>query len=56
VGIVTGDANHVIPIAMSRKLAAEFPWVRYTELKGYEHNQIVTEAAHIIAADMAGME
>ena len=56
VDIVTGDQDQVIPIAMSRRMAAEFPWVHYTELKGYEHNHIVTQAAGVIAGDMVGME
>ncbi len=55
VEIVTGDKDQVIPIAMSRRLKAENPWVTYKELPGYEHNHIVTEAAPRIASDIAAM-
>ena len=55
VDMVTGDADQVIPIAMSRRLKAEFPWIAYDELPGYEHNQIVTRAAHRIAGEMKAM-
>ena len=53
VTIFTGAQDQVIPVTMSRRLAAEFPWVTYIEKPAYEHNHIVTAAAPEIAGLMS---
>ena len=55
VDIVTGDADQMIPVSMSRRLKAEFPWITYDELPGYDHNQIVTLGGQRLAGEMEAM-
>ncbi len=54
--IFTGDQDQIIPVAMSRTLARDNPWLTYHELPGFEHNEIVREAAPQIAVAMAEMK
>jgi pimeloyl-ACP methyl ester carboxylesterase len=56
VAIFTGSQDQVIPVIMSRKLKAEFPWVTYVEKPAYEHNHIVTDAAPELAALLTRMD
>ena len=51
-----GTRDQVIPVAMSRSLAADNPWLIYHEMPGYDHNQIVSRAAPQIAEAMAQIE
>ena len=53
--IFSGDQDQIIPAWMPQKLAHDNPWVAYKPLVGYEHNQIVEQAAPVIAKMMAGM-
>jgi pimeloyl-ACP methyl ester carboxylesterase len=44
-----GDQDAVVPVAMSRSLAAGFPAIRYHEVAGADHNGILAEtAAHLL--------
>lgn len=51
--IIHGDADEVIPIAMSRALAAEFPGIVLNEVKDGDHNGVVDIAEPLIHAAMA---
>ena len=43
--IFHGDADAVVPVAMSRELAALVPgWIQYTEFRGVGHNEILDAA------------
>src|SRR5262249_34280668 len=44
VRIFHGDADEVIPVRMSRELAALFPQIKYKEMPGSHHNEIVMDA------------
>ncbi len=51
--IFHGSDDEVIPVAMSRALAEEYPGtVRYTEITGGRHNTLPEDAAEEIAAAM----
>lgn len=39
--LVHGDANEIIPVAQSRELARRHPWVRYLEVAGARHNDLL---------------
>lgn len=51
--IIQGDADEVVPIAMGRALAAEFPGIVLNEVKDADHNGIVDIAESLIHAAMA---
>jgi pimeloyl-ACP methyl ester carboxylesterase len=53
VTIVHGDTDEIIPVAMGRALAAEFPAITYREIAGTGHNSVLLEGqAEIYAALM----
>ena len=56
VAIFHGDQDRVVPVTMSRTLAAQNKWVAYHEMPGLEHGHIVSDAAPEIAEAMAAME
>ncbi len=51
--IVHGTQDEVIPIAMGRALAAEFPGVRFDEVADAGHNDIIDDARDRLLAAMA---
>ncbi len=53
VTILHGDQDEVIPVAMARALAAEFPAITYIELPGGTHNGIMGSARPEICAAMS---
>ena len=58
VRIFHGDQDEVIPVAMSRSLAAQFPKIRYREVAGSHHNEIVMDAQQEIGTalfDLSGL-
>ena len=55
VEIVHGTTDRTIPVAMSRRMAKEYPWLREREIAGNGHDFTSTESLHVIAADMAAM-
>ncbi len=54
--IFHGDQDQIVPVTMSRTLAANNKWVVYHEMRGMEHGKIVYDAAPEIAEAMAAME
>jgi uncharacterized protein len=51
--IIHGSSDEVIPVAMGRALAAEFPAIRYDEVSGADHNGIIDDARERILSAMA---
>ena len=53
VRIFHGTADEVVPVGMSRELAAKFPQiVRLTEMRESHHNEVVSDAGEGIGAAM----
>jgi uncharacterized protein len=53
VTILHGNADRVVPVEMSRKMAGLYPgWIEYHEVEGGEHNLIFSEAAPQIVSAM----
>ncbi len=50
--IIHGDADEVIPVGMSRQLATMFPDLRYKEIVGAKHNDIMDTARSVVLSAM----